>query len=166
MATIETVDFGPFGKVVHTNISMTVGEGENNDRSDVLLIQTLIRLVGADEFWCKAMMGLEPKDLPDLNGICDKKTLRAIWGFQRTRRHRLLNADGKIHPASYTNRVLKKGPEGRQMTITLLNMNATQIGSYGDIVGVIRKMSPSIIFSNNGNTNTNGNGGNGGNKVP
>ena len=164
MATIETVDFGSFGKVVHTNISTIVGAGETNDRSDVLLIQTLIRLVGIDEFWCNAMLGIEPKDLPDLSGVCDNKTLRAIWGFQRTRRHRLLNADGKVHPASYTNRVLKKGPEGRQMTITLLNMNAAQIGNHGDIVGVIRKMSPTISFGGTGNANLNG--GNGGKKVP
>ena len=161
MATIETVDFGTFGKTVHTNISTIVGEGETNDRSDVLLIQTLIRLVGIDEFWCNAMLGIELKDLPDLNGVCDKNTIRAIWGFQRKRRHRLWNIDGRVHPASYTNRVLKKGPDAPQMMITLLNMNAGQIGRHGDIVAAIRKMSPSIIFSGNGSGNGNGGGGNG-----
>lgn len=147
MATIETVDFGTFGKMVQTNISGIVGEGQTNDRNDVLLIQTLFKIIGDGEVFTRALFGLDPQDLPEPNGICEKKTIRAIWGFQRQRRHRLMNIDGKIHPASYRSRVLKKGPQAPQMMITLLNMNAAQIGEHTDLISAIRKISPTINFN-------------------
>lgn len=146
MATIETVDFGPFGKYKYANISTVVGEGLKNDRNDVLLIQTLFRLIGSGEVFSRAFFGLEPHELPAVNGICDKDTIKAIWKFQRHRRHRLLNVDGKIHPGSFQNRVLTGGPEARQMMITLLNMNAAQIGDHTDLISVIRRTTPSINF--------------------
>src|SRR5215204_5714041 len=147
MVTVETIDFGQFGQMKAANIAGVVGEGLNNDRSDVLLIQTLFKIIGgAGEIFSRALFGLEPSDMPALSGSCDKPTLRAIWGFQRRRRHRLLNVDGKVHPGNFRNRVIKEGPEGRQMMITLLNMNAGQIGGFNDIVAVVRQMSPTIVF--------------------
>jgi len=147
MATIETVDFGPFGKYQYANISEVVGEGLTNDRNDVLLIQTLFRLIGGiHEVFSRAFFGLEPHEMPAISGICDKNTIKAIWKFQRHRRHRLLNVDGVIHPGSFQNRVLTGGPEARQMMITLLNMNAAQIGDHLNLISVIRRITPSIVF--------------------
>ena len=147
MATIETVNFGPFGTMVQANISTIVGEGQINDRNDVLLIQTLFRMIGDGEVFTRALFGLEPHELPEPNGVFEKKTIRAIWGFQRQRRHRLMNVEGKIHPARYRDRVLKKGPQARHMMITLLNLNAAQVGEHPDLISAIRKISPSIIFN-------------------
>lgn len=147
MVSVETIDFGQFGQMKAANISGVVGEGLTNDRSDVLLIQTLFKIIGGEsEVFSRALIGIEPSELPTLDGNCDKQTLKAIWGFQRRRRHRLLNVDGKVHPGKFRNRVIKEGPEGRQMMITLLNMNAAQIGGHTDLVSVVRRISPSIVF--------------------
>jgi hypothetical protein len=147
MATIETVDFGVYGKHQYANISTEVGQGLANERNDVLLIQTLFWLIGgAGKVFSRAFFGYDPIYLPAISGTCDGDTLNTIWSFQRHRRYRLLNVDGKIHPASYQNRVLKSGPEARQMSITLLNMNAAQIISTNDIISAIKRMTPEIVF--------------------
>ena len=147
MASIETVDFGSFGKAVQTNISYTVGPGEKNERNDVMLIQTLFQLIGMNDTFSQGLIGLETKDLPEPSGVYDTKTTRAIWGFQRQRPYRLIKPEGKVHPASYQNRVLKKGPQARQMMITVLNLTAAQVGQHTDLISAVRKISPSIVFT-------------------
>lgn len=107
MPSIEIVDFNDL-KLEQTNISGIVGAGEQNEKNDVLLIQTLFKLVGFSDFFSKKRFGLSQKYLPELTGILDARTIQAIWGFQRRMSHRLRNVDGKIHPASYKDRVLKK----------------------------------------------------------
>ncbi len=148
MASIETVDFNIY-KDVQANVSYIVGAGEKNERNDVLLIQSLFNLVGYSDYYARKNLGLPSKELPEPTGICDAKTIRAIWAFQQKSAHRLRNIDGKIHPASYENRVLKKGPQARQMSITLLNLLA-QDGALmthnGDVISTIKKISPSIVF--------------------
>lgn len=149
MVSVETIDFGQFGQFKAANISGVVGEGLTNDRSDVLLIQTLFKIIGGEnEVFSRALIGMEPSELPALSGNCDRQTLKAIWSYQRRRRHRLLGVDGKVHPGKFENRVIKEGPEGRQMMITLLNMNAAQIGGHTDLPSVVRRISPSIVFGN------------------
>jgi hypothetical protein len=149
MPSIETVDFHKF-KDVQTNISDVVGECQRNERNDVLLIQTLFKLIGFNDIASKRRLGLSAKDLPELTGDYDEKMTRAIWAFQRKWAHSLRNIDGKIHPASYQNRVLKKGAAGQQMTITLLNMLAAEealMMNSVDLISAIKKISPSIIFA-------------------
>jgi hypothetical protein len=146
MATIETIDFGEFGKMQAANISTVVGEGEANDRNDVLLIQTLFRLIGVNEVFSQGLIGLLPSELPSVSGICDRLTLRAIWKFQRRVHHRLVNVDGKIHPGKYQNRVIKDGSSVRHMMITMLNKYAAQINEGLDLITSIRKMTPQIAF--------------------
>ncbi len=148
MASIETVDFYRF-KEVQTNVSHNVGIGEVNERNDVLLIQTLFKIVGFNDIAAKRKFGLAMKDLPDTTGAYDEKMTNAIWGFQHKMRHRLRRIDGKIHPASYKNRVLKKGANAPQMTITLLNLMAQEdalMSNYDNLITAVKTISPSIIF--------------------
>lgn len=148
MASIETVDFYRF-KEVQTNVSDKVGVGEINERNDVLLIQTLFKIIGFSDIATKHKFGLAMKDLPEPTGRYDDKLTKAIWGFQHKMRHRLRRIDGKIHPASYANRVLKKGANAPQMTITLLNIMASDdaiMSNYDDLITAVKKISPSIIF--------------------
>lgn len=149
MATIEIVDFKT-SRDPQVNISKVVGAGQINDKNDVMTIQTLFRLVGFSDYHAKKNFGLTFKDLPEITGTCDAKTIRAIWAFQRKMAHRLRNIDGKVHPGNYKNRVLKEGQAGRQMMITLLNLNAQDgaiMNSYGDVVSAVKKISPTIIFN-------------------
>ena len=148
MAKIETVDFYRW-KEMQTNVSYKVGIGEQNERNDVLLIQTLFKLIGFSDIAAKKRFGVAMKDLPETNGIYDEKMTRAIWGFQQKMLHRLRRIDGKIHPASYANRVLKKGANAPQMMITLLNFMAFDeaiMANYDDLITAVKKISPSIIF--------------------
>jgi hypothetical protein len=156
MATIECVTLGlngkSFVKTEHANISDIVGIGGKNERNDVMVIQALFRLVGYIDRTAKEFFGLTVKDLPEPTGDFDEKTIRAIWAFQRKMSYRLLNIDGKIHPADYKNRILgnafNKG--SRLMAITLLNDAALD----GEVAletankeEAIRKLAPSIILS-------------------
>jgi hypothetical protein len=122
MATIEIADINKM-KLTHVNIADIVGVGEKNDRNDIMLIQSMFKLIGWSEFYAKRFFGLPINDLPEPTGNFDEKTIRAIWAFQRKMAYRLLKIDGKIHPASYQNRVIKNAFQGRVMAITLLNLN-------------------------------------------
>jgi len=147
MATMETVDFGSDGKVQVANISTVVGQGMGSDRSDIMLIQALFWLIGGySEVFSRHLFGVEPKDLPDINGICDRRTVNAIWAFQRNRKHRLLSVDGKIHPGKYLNRVIEGAYDGRQMMITLLNLNAIQVRRIKDLSLILRQIAPEIVW--------------------
>lgn len=151
MATIEKVDFGSqlLSPTEQTNISLNIGIGEKNERNDILLVQTLFSIIGFNNHKAKLNFGLEKQDLPGLTGTFDEKMAKAIWGFQRKMRHHLRNIDGKIHPASYKNRVLRKGPAAPQMMITLLNLLAIDealMEHNTDVISAVKKISPSIIF--------------------
>lgn len=150
MAKIEIANLGDV-KDKHVNISGIVGVGEKNERNDVMLIQALFKLVGYSDFNAKKYFGLAAEDLPQLTGDFDQKTIRAIWGFQRKMSYRLLNTDGKIHPASYENRVLRKAfTGGRLMAITLLNMEALEQAvmlNVKEVPDAVKKIAPAIIFT-------------------
>jgi hypothetical protein len=149
MAKIEIATLDDL-KENHVNISDIVGVGEKNERNDVMLIQTLFKIIGNSDTHAKAVFGLAAKDLPEPTGDFDEKTIRAIWGFQRKMSYRLLNVDGKIHPASYKDRVIKKAFKGgRLMAITLLNMEAidqTVMLSTSSVPEAVKKITPAIIF--------------------
>lgn len=147
MATMETVDFGPNGKVQLANISTVVGQGLGSDRSDIMVIQALIWLIGGySDVFSRAFFGVEKNDLSDIDGVCGRRTVNAIWAFQRNRKHRLLGVDGKIHPGKFQNRVIKGANEGRQMMITLLNLNAIQTRSIKDLNWTLRQIAPEIVW--------------------
>lgn len=135
----------------HANISDIVGIGGKNEKSDVMLIQVLFKLIGYSDFYAGKFFGLAAKDLPEPTGDLDEKTIRAIWSFQRKMSYRLLSLDGKIHPANYKDRVLKKAFRGgRLMAITLLNMEAidrTIALKSSDVPEAVKKLAPAIIFS-------------------
>lgn len=152
MAKIETADFGVL-KDFHANVSEIVGIGEKNEKNDVMLIQALFKLVGFSDFFAKKFFRLTINDLPEPTGNFDEKTIKALWAFQRTNQGRLLNVDGKIHPASYANRVLKNAFNGsRLMMITFLNIQAidgeVMLGGVSNKMEAIKKLAPSIIFNN------------------
>jgi hypothetical protein len=147
MAIMETVDLGPNGKVKIANISTVVGQGLGADRSDIMLIQALIWLIGGySDVFSRAFFGVEKNELSDIDGIFGRRTINSIWAFQRKRRHRLLDADGKIHPGKYQNRVIKDAYEGRQMMITLLNLNAIQTRGIKDLSLILRQIAPEIVW--------------------
>ena len=151
MAKIETADLGSM-KDLHANVSEIVGIGEKNERNDVMMIQALFKLVGYNDFHAKKYFNLKADDLPEPSGIFDEKSIRALWAFQRINQGRLLNADGKIHPADYQNRVLKNIFKGvRLMTITLLNLHAldgiVMLGLGSNVGEAVKKLAPSVIFT-------------------
>lgn len=151
MAKIETVTFGNLIDK-HANISDIVGIGGKNEKSDVMLIQALFKIIGRDDIYAKRFFGLAFSDLPKPTGDFDNQTARAIWAFQRKMSSRLLSIDGKIHPANYKDRVLKRAFRGaRLMAITLLNLEAFEaaINSYStnDVSEAVKKIAPAIIFT-------------------
>jgi hypothetical protein len=151
MAKIDTADFGSM-KDPHANISEAVGIGEKNEKNDVMTIQALFKLVGYSDFNAKKYFNLKSNDLPEPTGGFDEKTIRAVWAFQRTNQGRLLNADGKIHPADYQNRVLKNIFKGaRLMTITLLNLYAidgvVMLPGVSNTPEAVKKIAPSVLFT-------------------
>lgn len=151
MAKIEFTTLGNV-KTQHANVSYVVGIGGINERNDVMLIQALFKLIGFQDIYAKRYFGLSANDIPEPTGILDVKTIMAIWGFQRIMSSRLLNDDGKIHPASYKDRILKNAfyKGSRLMAITLLNMEALEAAisqELGDVPVAIKKIAPAIIFT-------------------
>jgi len=149
MATLELVNFKQLGPAIEqANISDIVGVGGSNEKSDVMLIQALFKLVGYSEFWARKYFGVGPTELPEPTGIFDAKTIQAIWGFQRRMAHRLLNVDGKIHPGNYKNRVIKD-IGGRLMMITLLNLEAVDgaLMEHGtEVIPALKQVAPQLML--------------------
>lgn len=130
------------------NTSATVGVGEKNEMNDVMLIQALFKLVGYDDRAASIYFDLSLNDLPEPTGNFDKKTINAIWGFQRKMKYRLLSLDGKIHPANYKNRVIKNLTFGKLMTMTLLNwlgMDGAS-GQYMQLIPALKSVAPQLIL--------------------
>ncbi|HRH44078.1 MAG TPA: hypothetical protein PKY82_20775 [Pyrinomonadaceae bacterium] len=148
MATIEKVIFNNY-KHKEVNISYLIGTGEKNEKNDVLLVQALFKLIAWSDSFSKQTIGLGKNDLPEITGRFCARTREAIWSFQRKMSRKILNIDGKIHPAKYNNRVIKNGPDSKKMMITLLNMYAAEGVLYSDsndIVEAVKKLAPSIVF--------------------
>ena len=158
MATIDMVTFD-WGKQKQVNISYPVGLGERNDRNDVMLIQTLFALYTWQDHVVR-QMGLRDEDRPKINGRFDYKTQRIISAFQRTQGKRAQNADGKVHPGNYKNRIIKETRMSHKlMTITSLNMSADFALMLIDMEGgrkhmyagniplAVKQLAPSIMLS-------------------
>lgn len=149
MASVETVNFDGF-KEQHVNVSYPVGPQQTNDRNDVMAIQAMFRLIARGDFHAQKYFGLTLRDIPEATGLFDAKTERALKAFQCKMASRLLNPNGKIDPASYANRVLRRAFLGaRLMTITLLNIEAFDgvIATGGrDIPDSVKKIAPTIRF--------------------
>lgn len=137
-------------KLQHANITDIVGVGEKNELNDVMLIQALFKLVGYTPVNAKKFFGFDMKELPEPTGNFDIQTRRAIWSFQRRMALRLLNVDGKIHPANYKDRLLKDVFRKRIMVITLLNLEAIDgaINKYSvdDTIQALKIIAPSLII--------------------
>ena len=150
MVTLELVNFKGNSPMEHGNISDIVGVGgeARNEKSDVMLIQALCKLIGYSEFHARKSFGLGLNDLPEPKGNFDDKTIQTIWGFQRRMAHRLLNVDGKIHPGNYKNRVINMN--GRLMTITLLNEMANDgaLMKYNtDVISALKQVAPQLVLT-------------------
>lgn len=149
MAYIEYVNIKNF-KSQQTNITDKVGRGERNERNDVMLIQTLFKIIGNRDASAIAKFGLSMQELPEPTGIFDVKTDQAIQAFQRKMAQRLLSVDGKVHPADYDNRSLNGGPSARLMMITLLNYLAIDnafMSNLGELIPAVKRISPKIVFA-------------------
>jgi hypothetical protein len=113
------------------NISKIVGFAGANLKEDVLLIQALFKYIADGMF--PEMLGLGGDyKVPDVTGEMDADTYSAIAAFQIRNASRLLrhNFDGRIHPASYKNRVIKNISKQPVMTITLLHIMATDAAVF------------------------------------
>lgn len=149
MATIEIAHLAGI-KEKHCNISDLVGIGEKNEINDVMVIQALFKLIGRSDFYSKKYFRLNATDMPEATGNFDQKTIKAIWAFQRTMSTRLLNVDGKIHPASYKDRNIKNAFNGRLMAITLLNMLAFDQSvavAADDVPDAVKQLAPALMFT-------------------
>lgn len=152
MAKIETATLNSF-KDRQVNISFTVGTGEKNEKNDVMLIQALLKLVGFTEYQAKKIIGMSQKELPEITGNFCAKTRHAIWSFQRAMAKKLINIDGRVHPADYKNRVIKieKHPKNNKfMMITLLNLYAADAVVFTDsidIIDALKKFAPKLVFA-------------------
>jgi len=145
MAQIDKANMN--GRIeTHANISDTVGKHGKNERTDVMLIQAMFKLVGMQDE-AQFFGGNDGSwQLPRTTGVCDYSTLRAIWAFQTRNSFNLLSADGTVHPANYRHRVIKPG---RRMTITLLNALASEGGllAFGlDLITSLKAMAPQLIL--------------------
>jgi hypothetical protein len=138
-------------KLKHVNISDVVGSSGKNEKNDVMLIQALFKIAGyGNDLIAMQLFGVKNNALPDVTGTLDSVTIQTIWSFQRQNASRLLSIDGKIHPASYQNRVIKN-TRGSVMAITFLNLEAEsqarQRFKNVDIPSVVKKFAPSIMFT-------------------
>ena len=106
-------------KFATVNLSFRIGARCENQREDVLLLQTLFKYIGWSQGASKNNLGTDISSLPATTGILDGKTQQTIWNFQGKNRRHLLNVDGLIHPANYAGRSIK-GPFPL-MAIHLLN---------------------------------------------
>ncbi len=124
MAKTEVININ--GKTeLGVNVTDAVGMTGKNRREDIMLIQALFNYIAT---------GLHPRDLglggdykiPKINGEMDADTFLAIGEFQirNASRLQMYRFDGRIHPASYKNRVIRD-INGRVMSITLLHIMAT-----------------------------------------
>lgn len=144
MAKMEKANIAPLGQLNFANISNSVGLGEVNDRNDVMLIQAMFRLLGDEKSSASALLGMRMKDLPDITGIFDEKTIKAIWIYQRHNSYDLLKIDGKVHPGSYQGRIIKKTFGARHMMITHLNF-FLRFGNW-ELKADIEAIAPNLVF--------------------
>ena len=157
MASVEIANLKTYSDIFtpqHLNVSGIVGLREENERNDVMLIKALLFLneqnkdVSDAKYWGSSRIDLI--DLPEINGILDIETMQAIWGFQRRNASSLLSTDGKIHPASYKNRLIKNSFGAKLMSITLLNKQAYHAPIYlgvDNLEQAVRKIAPTIRFT-------------------
>ena len=147
MATMETVDFGPYGKMQMANVSTVVGQGLPAEKDDIMLIQALMWLTGrVSDVFSRHFFGVDRQELSDIDGVCGRRTVNAIWAFQRTQKQYLLSADGKVHPGKFKDRVIDGGVRSRQMMITFLNLSAVRVSRIRDLNWSIRQVAPYIVF--------------------
>lgn len=61
-----------------------------------MLIQALFKLAGFLNGYAKQKFGMSNKDLPEITGFLDMKTLQTIWAFQRHNASRLLKTNQSV----------------------------------------------------------------------
>lgn len=107
------------------NVKGIVGYAGANLTEDVMLIQALFNYIAKGLFPEALGLGGDYK-IPEITGEIDADTYLAIGEFQIRNASRLLRRvfDGRIHPASYKNRVIRDTKKG-VMSITLLHIMAT-----------------------------------------
>ena len=123
------------------NLHFSVGAGGDNGSADVMLVQTMFHYLAHAYGQAMPYNGFSWNFLPDINGNCDEKTLRAIRMFQQAHANRLLKLDGLVEPAKYEGRSIGSKNE-RVLTITLMHFLASEMhwqqngGHY--IAGLVR----------------------------
>lgn len=130
------------------NVHFSVGPSGDNGRADVMLVQALLRYISNIGGKAMYFLGFPLNELPDITGICDSKTQRAIQRFQQKNAGKLLSVDGHIHPADYDGRRIRP-LEPRVMTITLLHYYSSDVAlhkpepTYIDgLIGMVPELRP------------------------
>ena len=108
------------------NLHFSVGVGGGNGAADVMLVQTMFHYLAHVYGQAMPYNGFSWNFLPDINGRCDDKTLRAIRSFQEAHANRLLRVDGLVEPAQYAGRQIASKNE-RVLTITLMHFLASEM---------------------------------------
>ncbi|MGD9562392.1 MAG: peptidoglycan-binding protein [Pyrinomonadaceae bacterium] len=142
MAHKELISFRS-GQFWGVNTTYKIGPHADNGPADVMLVQTLFRYLSYASENTKSDLGYTEGDLPQATGKFDGKTAAIISKFQRKNAAKLLSADGSIHPASYSGRVIRSvhwdpllaRPRQQVMTITLLHIYAWYAASIFDTTG-------------------------------
>jgi hypothetical protein len=106
------------------NVTTTVGAGAINAPDDVMLIQAMFNFIAEGERNGSTLGITSRRELPELTGRIESKTLAIIHSYQARWSRLLLNVDGKIHPAHYAGRDLQLDGSTRRMAITLLHQHA------------------------------------------
>jgi hypothetical protein len=119
---IDTIYFGNSSEGCF-NLTGAVGHMGANLFDDVMLIQAMLALIGK---WQPQAIGLgDEYAVPKATGVMDNETFSAIGAFQLTCKSQLIGPfDGRVDPAHYKGRRLRKGPH-RVMSITLLHYYST-----------------------------------------
>lgn len=102
------------------NLSATVGTRGKNESGDVMVVQSLLKIIAKGS---PILAGDAPL-IKEVNGFFNLETDRAIRWFQHKFSGHLISQDGLVHPGSFKNRKIKFF--GKQMTIYLLNSFARQ----------------------------------------
>lgn len=108
------------------NVSKPVGPGQENERSDVLVVQALFDFLASKDNPNHGWLSILKIKAANVSGVFDGATATMIRRFQSGGDYRNLGTmvvDGVVHPASLDGRVLRF--DGAQMTIVKLNQEAS-----------------------------------------
>lgn len=128
------VDYGDFVSEDRVfNLDASVGRGAPNKPGDVMLVQAMFQAIhkaGAHYYFMGRRTSNDAR-LSEPTGKADHQTLTAIWNMQTWMASLLLAIDGRIDPASFTDRKLRLRAKKKVM-LQLLNQ---ELSVYSNMKG-------------------------------